>query len=84
MEITLKRWIFDKIQSEAARYNRFIDTTYVDGYYADTEKDQVTAIGNIIKETEKAIQIEFSTGSIDGNCNGWKAWVPKSQIVKEA
>lgn len=82
-KIVMKRWLFDKIQSEAGRYHTYIDVDYENGYYADTENDTVTAIvREVIKETEKAIQVRFSTGNIDGCVKGWISWVAKSQIVK--
>lgn len=80
--IILKRWIYDKISADAMKYNRYIDCKYFDGYYVNKENDTVSAIGEVIKETEKAMQIKFATGYADGSCKGWIAWVPKSQIVK--
>lgn len=81
MIIEMKRWIYDKISEDAKRYNTFIDVEHVNGYYADTEKDTVKAIGEILKETEKAIQVKFSTGSVVGSYKGWTAWLPKSQLI---
>lgn len=81
----IKEWIYDKIQDDARRYNRFIDV-------ADTSRNEVGAItadegGYIeviveetIKETEKAFNVKLSTGEIDGSYMGWNCWIPKSQI----
>lgn len=79
--IELKRWIFDKVSREAKTHNTFIDVEYVNGYYADVEKDTVKAIGDITRETEKAYCIKFSSGAIDGSYAGWNSWIPKSQVI---
>ena len=81
--ITLKRWIFDKISAEAERYNTYIDISeYFNDYYVNKENDSVKAVGTVIKETEKAMQIHFESGKIgDGSTKGWTSWVPKSQII---
>lgn len=82
MKLTVKRWIADKAQVEAKIYNYFFNVIYVNGYYADVENDTVTfADVEVIRETEKAINISVSCGAIDGKIGAWKMWVPKSQII---
>lgn len=82
MTIEMKTWLFDKIQSEANKYHTYIDVEYVNGYYENTETNTVIAyVKEVLKETEKAIQVRFSTGNVDGSTKGWTAWVAKSQIV---
>lgn len=83
MKMTVKRWIADKAQEEAKRYNLFFNVEYANGYYADTENDTVTFSDvEILKETEKAIQVSIACGNADGKVGTYKAWMPKSQIVK--
>lgn len=82
MKMTVKRWVADKVQTEAKRYNYFFNCEYVNGFYADIENDTVTFENvEVLKETEKAIHIAISCGNIDGKVGSWKAWLPKSQIV---
>lgn len=82
MKLTVKRWIADKTDAEAKRYNYFADVEYVNGFYADLENDTVTYSDvEILKETEKAVQVGIACGSIDGKVGTWKTWLPKSQIV---
>ena len=82
MKMTVKRWIADKAQTEAKRYNYFFNVEYVNGFYADIENDTVTLESvEIIKETEKAVQVAIGCGAIDGKVETWNAWLPKSQIV---
>ena len=81
-EIKVKAWVIDKAEAEAKRYNTWIDIysrdedgtkIAIDGYY--------TVRGEIIKETEKAINVRLSTGDIVGSKKGWTIWMPKSQIA---
>lgn len=82
MELTVKRWIADKIDAEAKIYNYFTDVVYVNGYYADTVNDTVTYKDvEILKETEKAVQAAIMCGAVDGKVGRFKSWIPKSQIV---
>ena len=84
-EMKIKTWIIDKAQDDARRYNIFFDVTrrtnddinqrlVEDGcYYMKVEE--------VLKETEKALQIKLSSGDVIGSYKGWTLWVPKSQIM---
>lgn len=84
MKVTVKRWVADQKREEMAKYHLDGCFEYVDGYYADTKNDTVTFMAvEVLKETEKAIQIALECETLIG-MNGhepYKAWFPKSQIV---
>lgn len=77
-DIKMKEWFYDKMMSEVCKYGdiwQYIEeirdendlvATDVDGYVT------ITSPFEILKETEKAMYINFS--------NTWKAWCPKSVI----
>lgn len=88
-KILMKEWIYRRACDEARKYNIYPDvcdesrdaqtraiTADADGY--------VAVIGEVMKETEKALYVNLESGAVVGNSNGWKTWIPKSQIKKEA
>lgn len=90
MKMTVTRWIADQKNAEMKRYNYFADIEYMKDeqgaeLYADMENDTVTyADVEIIKESEKAVQVAVSCGAVDGKIGTFKTWLPKSQIVSMA
>ena len=81
--IKVKAWIIEKAQRTAGGYN-----TYIDRY--DRDEDGTIHAGNewaevliteIISESEKAIQVRLGSGNVVGSVEGWKLWIPKSQIA---
>lgn len=82
----VKEWVIDKIEDESRKYNRYIDVTEYSRQNAvgmvKADKDGFVEIiaDQILKETEKAIQVQLSTGGVVGSAKGWRAWIPKSQI----
>ena len=60
------------------------------GYAVIETEDRIKVLntirGTVIRETEKAIQIEYTVGKTNSRCEiiktfQWKTWIPKSQIV---
>lgn len=83
--IKVKEWIITKAQQTAGSYNCFIDYAERDEH---TEAPTVDADGfltviaeEVIKETEKAVQVRLQTGDIVGSMKGWTLWIPKSQMI---
>lgn len=74
-ELKVKGWVIDKAQDTAQRYNVFIDTKPVDDEYV------IVKVEEILKESEKAVQVRLSSGDIVGSVKGWEMWIPKSQIA---
>ena len=80
--IKVKEWIIDKAQETAGRYNCYIDYLRNEDGMALVEDGYLTVtVEEVIKETEKAVQVRLETGGVLGSVNGWKVWIPKSQIA---
>lgn len=84
-ELKVKKWIIDKAQSEAKKYNIWFDISRRTNDISNTPlvEDDCLYIHceEVLSETEKAVQVKVSTGSVDGSAKGWTLWVPKSQIM---
>lgn len=46
----------------------------IDGY-------KLVRVQEVLKETEKAVQVVLSTGNVVGSIKGWRTWIPKSVIA---
>lgn len=79
----VKTWVIDKAQQTATRYNTFIDFAERDEIGKRIERNGYVKVivEERLAETEKAIQVRLSTGSVVGSCKGWTVWIPKSQIA---
>ena len=83
MTAKIKEWFFDKIQETAGQYSCYINviSRNNDGMIiADTDGYVTVEVDEIIKESDKAVQMKLATGDIEGSYNEWKTWVPKSVI----
>ena len=80
----IKKWFMEKLDREAGHYFMGIDFAYrEDGLgYAEEDDCLFPYVDEVLKETEKAVQVRFSTGITDGSMKGWLAWVPKSLIME--
>lgn len=83
-KMMVKKWMLDQKQNEAARYNMWFEIAKESrtelGIVADEDGFVTVILDDIIKETEKAVQVVVATGDIVGSSKGFKAWFPKSQI----
>lgn len=79
----IKTWFMNKVGEQARHYNMLLDYVRNADRIGFKEEDGCVfpLVEQILKETEKAIQVRFSTGMIDGSQKGWTTWVPKSVIV---
>lgn len=86
MEIKVKEWVINKAQETARRYNVFIDYTRrtedVECKPLVEDDCVFVKVEEVLKETEKAIQVRLSSGEVVGSYKGWTLWIPKSQIVE--
>lgn len=82
-ELKVKRWIIDKAQETAGRYNTYIDfARRTDDGRPLVEDGFVYVIAEeILGESEKAINVRLSSGAVLGSFKGWNVWIPKSQIA---
>lgn len=82
--IEVKAWVIDKASETASRYNCYIDYAERDeATGARVERDGYikVMVEEVLGETEKAVHVRLATGEIVGSVNGWKLWIPKSQIA---
>ena len=78
----VKKWVIDKAQMTATRYNTFIDMERGEDGTPRVEDGYVTVIvEKQLSETEKAVNVVLSTGKVLGSVKGWTLWIPKSQIA---
>lgn len=84
-ELKVKEWVINKAQETATRYNVFIDyarrTDDIESKPLVEDGCVFVKVEEILKETEKAIQIRLSSGEVVGSYKGWTLWIPKSQIA---
>lgn len=80
----IKKWFLDKTQETATRYNTFIDvedeSRTENGIEADSEGYVSVIVREVLRETEKAVQVVLETGNVIGSYKGWTTWIPKSLI----
>lgn len=81
--LNVKAWVIDKAEETAAYYNCFIDYAERDELGRRIENNGFikVIVEEVLGETEKAIQVRLQTGAVVGSTNGWKLWIPKSQIA---
>lgn len=81
--LAVKEWFIDKEQDKAQRYNVFMDfVRNEDGTVKVADGYVFAKIEEVIKESEKAIQVKISSGDVLGSYKGWTCWIPKSLIKK--
>lgn len=80
-DLRVKAWFIDKQESISRGYNTYIDAKRDEDGMIIEEDGYVTVFGEVLKESEKAIQVELMTGEVVGSYKGWKCWVPKSVIA---
>ena len=83
--IIIKSWICDKIREDMKKYHLapVWGLKEFGEYYVD-EAGNCIVRGKVIKESEKAVQVELETETRIGmNLTGktWTTWIPKSQLV---
>lgn len=84
--IKIKDWFLDKTQDTARRYNTWIDVFSRDeetGMEISIDGYKSVRVQEVLKETEKAVQVVLSTGDVVGSIKGWRTWIPKSVIAQE-
>lgn len=81
--IKIKYWLYEQIEDEANRNGHSILAEMVNGAVMLDEEFANVVYKDIVKETEKAYLIDFSEASRSGRSlsDGYKRWVPKSQVM---
>lgn len=81
-ELKIKEWFYEKTEATSRRYNTYIDVNMTEDHKLEVIDGYVTVyVREEIAESEKAIQVVLSTGSVVGSYKGWKTWIPKSVIA---
>ena len=91
--ITVRAWIYEKVQTEAQKYMRTIcwekiDNAVLQRYDVDDEYVYIINVNGIVKETDKAICFDCNYWSTKGYTvnftvyHGHKVWIPKSAILR--
>lgn len=80
--VIVNKWLANAksrdLSAESGSYNaEFSDLVNVEG--AD---DQIGFIGEISRETEKAVCLATEVADVTGDARSWRVWFPKSQIVR--
>lgn len=80
--ISVKEWLFDKINSEARSQHAYIEyPERTELGPAKVTNGFVKIIGTVKRETEKAIFVEIECDATLGEC-WFNTWLPKSQIAR--
>ena len=80
----IKVWFYNKLSEEAKKKNCFINYSCNNELGISQMKGDefVEVSGQKLRESEKAVQMNLSTGLFGGSDNGWNCWIPKS-VIKE-
>lgn len=83
--LKVKQWVIEKAQETASKYNTFIDYKRDESteiHTALVEDGYITVyVDEVLKETEKAVEVKLATGEVIGSYKGWNVWIPKSQMM---
>lgn len=75
--VTVKEWIFDKINDAARNYNIMLIGEYKDGMLDHTK----IRVEEVLAETEKAYKVSVDAETLGGNWKPWTCWIPKSAVI---
>ena len=80
--IRVKEWLLDKTQQDARSNHAWIDILERnENGTAKIEDGYIKIAAEVLKETEKAINVKISCDGTLG-ANWTYAWLPKSQIIR--
>ena len=87
-EYAVTDWAWDNVLcGEKAPRNLFVSCFFNHNYAVDDSKNIYnTIVGNVVRETEKAICVETTMMKFNNRCDitgsyNWTYWIPKSQII---
>ena len=76
--VTVKEWLFDKINKQAHAYHTYLVGEYNDGMLDHTK----LRVNEVLAETEKAFKVALDAETANGIVKTWTAWLPKSAVVE--
>lgn len=80
-ELKVKEWFYNKESDKAVRYGiTFKVSRRTDDIKAIpvVEDGCVFLKAQVLRETEKAVQVEIENGGYGNSNKDWKCWIPKS------
>ena len=78
--IKVKEWFFDKVYEEAKKYHIYLNGEYKDVNGIEMLDHTTLRVDEVLKETEKAVQVVLDAETESGSYHSWKTWIPKSVI----
>ena len=78
--IKVKEWFFDKVYEEATKYHIYLNVEYKVVNGIEMLDHTTLRVDEVLKETEKAVQVVLDAETKSGSYHSWKTWIPKSVI----
>lgn len=78
--IKVKEWFFDKVYEDAKKYHIYLCGEYTIENDIRMLDHTTLRVDDVIKETEKAVQVVLDAETESGSYHSWKTWIPKSVI----
>lgn len=78
--IKVKEWFFNKVYEEAKKYHIYLKGEYKFVNNVEMLDHTILRVDEVIKESEKAIQVVLDAETENGSYHPWKTWIPKSVI----
>ena len=78
--MTIKEWLYRKINDQALDYQMMIDVFNRDENGMIPNDEVKVLVEEVLAESEKAIKVRLATGEVDGSYKGWVCWIAKSCI----
>lgn len=80
--IIVKKWLLRTKIQDLARESGSYNAEFTEICEIKDGKDSIGIIGDIVRETEKAVCLSTQITDVMGNDRSWNVWFPKSQIIK--
>lgn len=78
--IKVKEWFFNKVYEEAKKYHIYLKGEYKFVNNVEMLDHTILRVDEVLKETEKAVQVVLDAETESGSYHSWKTWIPKSVI----
>ena len=78
--IKVKEWFFGKVYEEAKKYHIYLNGEYKVVNDIEMLDHTTLRVDEVLKETEKAVQVVLDAETESGSYHSWKTWIPKSVI----
>ena len=78
--IKVKEWFFDNVYGEATKYHIYLNVEYKVVNGIEMLDHTTLRVDEVLKETEKAVQVVLDAETESGYYHSWKTWIPKSVI----